>query len=153
MLSPAAPPGSVEQYRRLAATLHHAQAQTGIKIVMVASAMPGEGKTLTATNLALTLSESYRRKRAAHRRRSPAADDARDLRHPEHRGAQRGADAGSSELPSAFELSPRLTVLPAGRPNPDPISGPDLAAMRELVQEAAATGSTGSSSTRRRSGC
>jgi Mrp family chromosome partitioning ATPase len=29
---------------------------------MVASAMPGEGKTLTATNIALTLSESYRRR-------------------------------------------------------------------------------------------
>ena len=29
VLSPSAPPGSVEQYRRLAATLHHAQAQTG----------------------------------------------------------------------------------------------------------------------------
>ena len=31
----------------------------GLRVVMIASAVPGEGKTLTATNLALTLSESY----------------------------------------------------------------------------------------------
>ena len=29
---------------------------------MVTSALPGEGKTLTVTNLALTLSESYKRR-------------------------------------------------------------------------------------------
>ena len=52
---------SREQYRRLAATLHHQQADRGIKVVMIASAVPGEGKTLTAANLGLTLSESYKR--------------------------------------------------------------------------------------------
>ena len=46
----------VEQYRRLAATLHHAQRQSGDRTVMIASAVEAEGKTLTATNLALTLS-------------------------------------------------------------------------------------------------
>src|SRR5262245_48551181 len=51
-------PGSREQYRRLAATLHHSQIETGLKVVMIASAVVGEGKTLTASNLALTLSES-----------------------------------------------------------------------------------------------
>src|SRR6187401_1858215 len=50
---------SREQYRRLAASLHHAQAATGIKVVMLTSAVMGEGKTLTSSNLALTLSESY----------------------------------------------------------------------------------------------
>ena len=48
-----------EQYRRLAATLYHAQEHSGTKVVMITSAVAGEGKTLTATNLALTLSESY----------------------------------------------------------------------------------------------
>ena len=51
------PAVTIEQYRRLAATLHHAQTDSGIKVVMVASALAGEGKTLTAVNLALTLSE------------------------------------------------------------------------------------------------
>jgi Flp pilus assembly CpaE family ATPase len=50
-----------EHYRQLGATLHHAQAETGLKVVMVSSALPEEGKTLTATNIALTLSESYQR--------------------------------------------------------------------------------------------
>ena len=55
-------PVSREQYRRLAAVLHDAQGNNGTQVVMVASAVPGEGKTLTATNVALTLSDSYRRR-------------------------------------------------------------------------------------------
>src|SRR5690348_8021689 len=55
-------PASREQYRRLAAVLHDAQADKGLRVVMIASALAGEGKTLTACNLALTLSESYRRR-------------------------------------------------------------------------------------------
>jgi Mrp family chromosome partitioning ATPase len=51
-----------EQYRRIAAVLHEAQHAKGLRVVMVASAVSGEGKTLTAINLALTLSESYRRR-------------------------------------------------------------------------------------------
>jgi Mrp family chromosome partitioning ATPase len=54
-------PMSREQYRRLAAALHNAQAATGLKVILVASAVAGEGKTLTASNLALTFSESYQR--------------------------------------------------------------------------------------------
>ena len=52
---------SIEQYRRLAARLHVAQSEQRTRVVMVTSALPGEGKTLSAANLALTLSESYRR--------------------------------------------------------------------------------------------
>src|SRR5688572_18400113 len=52
----------LEQYRRLAAALHEAQAESGLKTVMLTSASPREGKTLTAVNLALTLSESYARR-------------------------------------------------------------------------------------------
>src|SRR4051812_10766850 len=48
---------TVEQYRKLAATLHHAQVERALKVVMVSSAVSGDGKTLTSTNLALTLSE------------------------------------------------------------------------------------------------
>ena len=53
---------AIEQYRRLAAVLHQAQVDIGTKVIMVASAQPSEGKTLTAANLALTLSESYKRR-------------------------------------------------------------------------------------------
>src|SRR6476646_7181679 len=37
-------PMSREQYRRLAAALHNAQATTGLKVILVASAVAGEGK-------------------------------------------------------------------------------------------------------------
>ena len=55
-------PALVEQYRHLAAALHQAQKASGVRSVMVTSALPSEGKTLTATNLALTLSQSYQRR-------------------------------------------------------------------------------------------
>src|SRR5262245_39410888 len=55
-------PASVEQYRRLAATVHHLQSEHGLKRLMVSSALPKEGKTLTIVNLAMTLSESYKRR-------------------------------------------------------------------------------------------
>jgi Mrp family chromosome partitioning ATPase len=45
---------SVEQYRRLAASLHAAQAERGLKTLMVSSSVSNEGKTLTVTNLSLT---------------------------------------------------------------------------------------------------
>src|SRR5688500_11486804 len=52
----------LEQYRRLAAVLHEAQVQGNLKTVMVTSALPGEGKSLTVANLAHTLSGSYGRR-------------------------------------------------------------------------------------------
>lgn len=132
----AAPPTSVEQYRRLAAVLHHAQADRGIQIVMVASALPGEGKTLTAANLALTLAESYRR--------SVLLVDA-DLRRPSlhtlfglpnHSGLTESLRAREDRRLTLIEVSPRLTVLPAGRPDPDPMSGLTSPRMRRVLEEA-----------------
>src|SRR5262249_12104726 len=55
-------PMSREQYRLLAATLHNAQVSSGVKVIMIASAVAGEGKTLTAANLALTFTDSYHRR-------------------------------------------------------------------------------------------
>jgi protein-tyrosine kinase len=51
-----------EKYRQLAATLHNAQIANGVKVIMIGSAVAGEGKTLTAVNLALTFTESYERR-------------------------------------------------------------------------------------------
>ena len=136
VLGATAMPGCVEQYRRLAATLHHAQQQTQMKIVMVTSAMPAEGKTLTTTNLALTLSESYKRR--------VLIIDA-DLRRPSMHGLFHVPNiAGLNEAltgastPSAFQLSPRLTLLTAGRPNPDPMGVLTSSGMAELLRAAAA---------------
>jgi capsular exopolysaccharide synthesis family protein len=54
--------GVVEEYRKLASVLHHAQGAHGLKVLMVTSAAAGEGKTLTSVNLALTLSKSFHRR-------------------------------------------------------------------------------------------
>ena len=129
-------PTSREQYRRLAAALHQAQRASGVKVMMVASAVAGEGKTLTAANLGLTLSESYRR--------SVLVIDG-DLRRPTLHtvfgvsGAPGLSDglvsAGDPKLP-LHRLSPRLTLLPAGRATSDPMGALTSERMRRLVDEA-----------------
>lgn len=129
-------PTSREQYRRLAAAFHQAQRSNGYKVAMIASAVAGEGKSLTAANLALTLSESYRR--------NVLLIDA-DLRRPsQHSIFQVSGAPGLSEGLISLEepklplhrLSSRLTVLPAGRPTSDPIGAITSERMRRLVEEA-----------------
>jgi len=130
------PQVTVEQYRRLAAVLHHLQAEHGLKTLMVTSAAPQEGKTLTVTNLALTLSESY------HQR--VLLIDA-DLRRPSihdefgiHCGkglAEVVADRSRS-MP-LVELSPYLSLLTAGRRMSNPMAMLTSDRMRAVVTEAA----------------
>jgi capsular exopolysaccharide synthesis family protein len=108
----------------------------GIKVVMIASAVAGEGKTLTAVNLALTFSESYRRR--------VLLIDA-DLRRPSvhtifqidnQRGLSDGLAAVDEENFALHRISERLTVLPAGRPSSDPMAGLTSGRMRRLIAEA-----------------
>jgi protein-tyrosine kinase len=129
-------PASVEQYRRLAAVLHHAQNERGLKVIMVTSALPGEGKTLTASNLALTLSESYQRR--------VLLVDA-DLRRPSiHQlfalpslsGLSDGLRSIEDRKLTLVEVSSHLTVLPAGRPDPDPMSVLTSSRMQYVLDEA-----------------
>ena len=126
----------VEQYRHLAAVLHHAQKASGVRSCMVTSAVPAEGKTLTATNLALTLSESYQRR--------VLLIDA-DLRRPRMREmfalpATEGltdslALPRDGKLP-VHQVTPTLWVLTAGRVLPDPMSLLVSPAMKELLEDA-----------------
>ena len=62
VISPDATPTAIEQYRRLGAVMYQAQANRRIKTAMVTSAFAAEGKSLSTANIALTLSESYRRR-------------------------------------------------------------------------------------------
>jgi Mrp family chromosome partitioning ATPase len=106
----------VEQYRRLGAALHHHQLQSGARTLMVTSAVAAEGKTLTATNLALTLSHSYQRRvllvdgdlrrPSVHEiLRLPNMTGLSDsLRHPEKTGLR------------VHTISPYLSALTAGGP-------------------------------------
>jgi capsular exopolysaccharide synthesis family protein len=129
-------PALVEQFRHLAATLHHAQEQSAMRSVMVTSAAPNEGKTLTATNLALTLSESYQRR--------VLLIDA-DLRRPRMREmfalpAGEGltnvlVKPDGGRLP-VHHVSQTLAVLTAGDDVADPMSLLASPAMKQLLDEA-----------------
>jgi len=127
---------AIEQYRRLAAVLDDLRLQQGLRTVMMSSALPKEGKTLSVSNLALTLSESY------HRR--VLLIDA-DLRHPsihEVFGVPNGpclADIARhprSAIPYV-EVSTRLTILTAGRSASNPLALLSSDNVRAAVKTAA----------------
>jgi capsular exopolysaccharide synthesis family protein len=130
---------SREQYRRLAAVLHDAQGTTGVRVVMVASALPSEGKTLTASNVALTLSESYRRRVLLIDAdlRKPALHDL--FRLATASGLIDGLEATSDIKLVLRQVSSHLWVLPAGRPTQDPMAGLTSERMRSVVEEAKAS--------------
>jgi capsular exopolysaccharide synthesis family protein len=133
-----APHVLVEQFRRLAATLHHAQLVQNTKILMVTSANQGDGKTLTSTNLALTLSESYRRDVLlidADLRR-PSMHEI--FRVPNVAGLNEGLKNDGEAKLCALKITSTLTLLPAGRPDPDPMSSLTSNRMRRILQEASA---------------
>ncbi len=132
------PVGVVEQYRRVAASLHQLQLDRGVKLVMIASAMANDGKTLTASNLALTLSESFRRRVLL-----VDADLRRPSVHalfgtPNVTGLNDALEADCEQKLTVFDVTPRLSVLPSGRPNPDPMSNLSSGRMRKILVEASA---------------
>lgn len=127
---------STEQYRRLAAALHDAQVEKGLKTLMVTSAVPKDGKTLTVVNLALTLSESYGRR--------VLLVDA-DLRRPSvhevlgthnERGLSEVLASNRMELP-LHQVSDRLWVLPAGRSEESPLAALSSDRMRKFLDDVA----------------
>ncbi|HJZ75331.1 MAG TPA: CpsD/CapB family tyrosine-protein kinase [Vicinamibacterales bacterium] len=126
---------SREQYRQLAATLHNAQTASGLKAIMIASAVAGEGKTLTAANLALTFAEAYER--------SVLLVDA-DLRRPSlHRLFSTGGPLPSAATAGSWtwaqhvrEVTPRLAILTRERPSSAPMADLTSGRMRQLIQEA-----------------
>jgi len=130
-------PVLVEQYRRLAAALHDAQSERGLRTVMITSARPQEGKTLTAINLALTLSKSYARRLLLIDAdlRQPSLHERLGVRN--QIGLSEALHAGWHELP-LIEVSPLLTLLPAGQPEPNPLAALTSARMRVLLDECAA---------------
>jgi protein-tyrosine kinase len=128
---------SVEEYSRLAAAFHEAQIERNVKIVMVSSAIPGEGKSLTITNLALTLSESYKRRVLLIDAdlRLPSIHEI--FRLPNTAGLSDGLRSERASL-SLVEISPRLTVLPAGHADGNPMADLTSKRMKKILDEAAA---------------
>ena len=107
-------PTSAEQYRRLAATLHGVQDERGLKTLMVSSTVPREGKTLTVTNLALTLSEAYdfRVLVIDADLRRPSIHEVFGI--PNSPGLADVIRDGTGNVP-LIEVAPKLAVLTAGR--------------------------------------
>ncbi len=129
-------PIALHQYRKVASTLHQLQVERGLRSLVVTSAVAGEGKTLTATNLALTLSESF------HRR--VLLIDA-DLRRPSVAGLFKAnvpqgltdalADDGGSVVP-LVAVSEHLSILTGGKADPDPASKVTSARLKDLIAAA-----------------
>lgn len=138
VLNDGAEPASVEEYRRLAARLYIAQAERGTRIVMITSALVGEGKTLTATNLALTLSESYKKRVLLIDAdlRDPGVHDV--FRLPNVVGLNDGLRSDEDRKVPLIRVSDNLSVLTAGRPDPDPMSVLVSERMRRILKDAAA---------------
>ena len=126
----------VEQYRRLAASLHDAQATQGLRVVTVTSALPRDGKTLTAVNLALTLSESYSRRVLlidADLRR-PSVHQVLGIRN--RAGLNEVLHGEVQELP-LVALSATLSVLTSGRTRSTPLAGLASQRMGTLLDDCA----------------
>ena len=137
VVSADAPMYAVEQYRRLAAVMYQAQTNRGIRTVMIASALPAEGKSLTATNLALTLSQSYRRRVLlvdADLRR-PTLHDTFEI--PNLAGLSDWLkDEAAGRMP-LVPITPYLMLLPGGRPDSDPMSSLASDRMKRMLAVAA----------------
>jgi protein-tyrosine kinase len=126
-----------EQFRRIAAALYRARELRPIKVVMIVSAVPGEGKTLTAVNLALTLSESYKSRVLlvdADLRR-PSVHVVFDL--PNTTGLKERLIAEVDDF-KATPISPYLSVLTAGSAPVDPMSALVSDRMRTVLSAGAA---------------
>jgi protein-tyrosine kinase len=137
LISGQADHATVEQFRRLAGRLHLAQAERGTRVLLVTSALVGEGKTLTATNLAITLSESYKK--------NVLLIDA-DLRRPwlhemfhvpNLSGLNDGLNASVDRKVPVIRFSEYLSVVTAGRPEADPMGVLTSERMRRVLEDAA----------------
>jgi len=122
-------------YCRVAAQLHQAQQTRALTTVLIASALPGEGKSLTAANLALALSEGYGKR--------VALIDA-DLRRPTLHalfgtpGSPGLKDCLAGTMPACqIRIARSLTLLPAGSPETNPLERLSSTPLRTLLADEA----------------
>jgi protein-tyrosine kinase len=121
-----------DNYHKLAASLHQSQRERGTKVVMVASAAPGEGKSLTVANLARTLGQSYRRRVLA-----VDADLRLPVLHnlfgvPNERGLIEALDDPGAD-PEWIEVGGQVALLPAGHCPDEPLGALTSPGMREVL--------------------
>jgi capsular exopolysaccharide synthesis family protein len=127
---------AVEQYRKLAATMHHVQANRGVRVVLCTSAVMSEGKTVTAANLALTLSQSYQRRVLL-----IDADLRRPRLHslfnvPNTEGLYEALGAERDRKVNVVQVSPYLSLVTAGRPGLDPVHALTSERLARVLEDA-----------------
>ena len=137
VVSDEASPAIVEQYGRLAAAVYHAQAEHGIRSIMVSSALPREGKTLTTVNLALTLSRSYRQRVLVIDTDLRGASVHTLFGVPLSPGLGEFLDVQAPDAP-IVAVSDTLSVLSAGTSANNPIAGLVSDRMKRLLEHASA---------------
>jgi capsular exopolysaccharide synthesis family protein len=125
---------AARQYRGLCTRIVHADAGSPVKVVMITSPGAGEGKSVTAANLALTMAREYKR---------PTCLIDANLRSPKLQtmfGLDDGPGlidvlAGRATLDQALTLvePAGVTVLPAGRGNEHPADLLGTPTMRRII--------------------
>jgi capsular exopolysaccharide synthesis family protein len=126
---------TAEQYRALRTRVLQADNGSTMNVILVTSPGRGEGKTLTAANLALTMAQEYQRR--------ICLVDA-DMRHPQlHRlfGLPDGpglSDVLTGRVPLEDALitldEQQITILPSGRGHGRPAELLGTSAMRRLLE-------------------
>ena len=131
-----ASPLLVEQFRNLAASLNRLHQEGQLRSLLVTSPAPGDGKSHVAVNLALTLSESYRR--------AVLLVDA-DLRRPTlHRmfgvhatpGLLEALRADQEGKPTVHKVGEHLTLLTAGHQQHNPVGDLSSSRLSRLIKAA-----------------
>ncbi|HEX3701939.1 MAG TPA: CpsD/CapB family tyrosine-protein kinase [Vicinamibacterales bacterium] len=127
---------AAEQYRQLRTRLAHTEGATSLRTILITSPQKGEGKSITAANLALTMAQELQRR---------VVIVEADLRKPSLQqlfGLPAGMGlaeylAGACELQDAMKFLPahNLTVIPAGEAPGNPAELLGSTAMRRLLDQ------------------
>lgn len=131
-------PVPIEQYRKLAFALHRSTKGDRGRVLLVTSALAGEGKSLTAVNLVLTLSGSYRHRvlivDADFRRPAVSETLAMERRRDDVDQPEAVRRAAAELNVNVWPLSDRLvSVIPNDAQGSDPIPALNSPEMRTLI--------------------
>jgi protein-tyrosine kinase len=126
----------VEQFRSLAATLTQAQNERRVRSAIVTSASPRDGKSFVAVNLALTLGQSYQRQVLLidGDLRRPSLHQLFKI--PNTPGLSEGLKADADAKLPVVQISETLSLVPAGRPDSDPLGSLSSDRMKRIIEEA-----------------
>ncbi len=131
-------PGSlaVESFKMLLAKILTRKSRSRPRTIMVTSPQPMDGKTMVATNLAISIAQGINEYvlLVDCDLRRPSLD--RILGLNAHEGISEYLEKGSSLGPYLVKTPiSKLTVLPAGKPSPNPSEPLSSEKMRQLVEE------------------